>query len=73
MHKDIAKEFRASVGTINGLVSKAKRNPKFISELFSKQDLKEKKSDIVEKVVTEMIENDEFIDSSTTVIKKAND
>ena len=52
------------------LVFKARKNPKFVNELFSKGDLKDRKRDLVEKVVTDMDNKNSFIDSSRTVIKQ---
>ena len=52
------------------LVVKAKRNPKFINELFDKEILKDRKRDRIEEVVTQMDSADTFIDSSRTVIKQ---
>ena len=45
------------------LVSKARKNPRFVDELFAKQELKQIKYSEVEEVVSKMIENNEFIDS----------
>ena len=42
---------------ISILVSKAKKKPKFISELFSNRDLKESKKIMVQEVVEEMRDN----------------
>ena len=52
------------------LVVKAKRNPDFISELFDKEILKDRKRDRIEAVVNQMDTADSFIDSSRTVIKQ---
>ena len=63
MFKDVAKEYRVSVATVGVLVSKAKRKPQFIKELFHKNDLWEVKTALVEDVVNEMNVNNKFIDS----------
>ena len=52
------------------LVVKAKRNPNFISELFDKEILKDRKRDRIEEVINQMDSADTFIDSSRTVIKQ---
>ena len=70
MHKDIAKAHRVSVTTVSMLVSKAKRKPKFIQELFVKEDIQRFKQGKVESVVRDMVENNEFIDSCKTVTAK---
>ena len=70
MHKDIAKVHRVSVATVGMLVSKAKRKPKFIQELFIKEDIQRFKQDKVESVVQGMVEANEFIDSFKTVATK---
>jgi hypothetical protein len=36
MNKDVAKEFRVNATTVSMLVSKARKNPRFIDELFAK-------------------------------------
>jgi transposase len=46
--KDVAKEFRVSIATVSMLVSKARKKPEFIKELFSKQELKQLKYSEVE-------------------------
>ena len=48
-------------------MSKAKKNPKFISELFAKEEMQEKKVEMVKEVVEEMRDNDVFIDSCKMV------
>ena len=69
-YQDISKEYRASKATVSMLVVKAKRNPKFISELFDKEILKDRKRDRIEEVINQMDSADTFIDSSRTVIKQ---
>jgi len=73
MNKDVAKEFRVGVNTVSKLVSKASKNPRFIDELFSKQELKSIKYSEVEDVVNTMIDNNEFIDSCKYVTNKVNE
>ena len=65
--QQIAKEFRVKTTLISILVSKAKSKPKFISELFSRRDLKESKRELVQEVVEEMRDNNVFIDSCKMV------
>ena len=55
---------------ISILVSKAKKKPKFISELFSNRDLKESKKNMVQEVVEEMRDNNVFIDSCKMVTEQ---
>ena len=66
-YKDIAKEYRITIPLISIYVSKAKKNPKFISELFAKEEMQEKKVEMVKEVVEEMRDNDVFIDSCKMV------
>ena len=40
MTKDIAKMHRVSQSTVTMLISKAKRKPKFVKELFTRDDIK---------------------------------
>ena len=68
--KDVAKEYRVTVSTVGVLVSKAKRKPQFIKELFAKQDLREVKRALVEEVVKEMVDKNVFIDSCQAIIAK---
>ena len=51
MVKDVAKEHRVSVATVNMLVSKVRKKPELISELFDKRDVKCQKKEIIEGVV----------------------
>ena len=69
-YKDIAKEFRTTIPLISIYVSKAKKNQKFISELFAKEEIQEKKVEMVKEVVEEMRDNDVFIDSCKMVTKE---
>ena len=70
MVKDVAKEYRSTVTTVGLLVSKARKNPKFIEELFTKEHIRQQKFDIISTVVEEMNQKDQFIDSSKSVIKQ---
>ena len=67
----ISAEFRTTKYTISRLVAKAKKNPKFISELFSNEQLKEKKRELIHDVVEEMRVKNVFIDSCKMVKQKA--
>ena len=73
MTKDIAKEHRISQSLVRVIISKAKRKPKFIKELFSNDDIKEQKLNNVDKVIKEMTDKDVFIDSCQSVMKKVNE
>jgi hypothetical protein len=68
--KDVAKEYRVTVSTVGVLVHKANRKPKFIEELFAKQDLFEVKRVLVEEVVNDMVDKNVFIDSCQAIIAK---
>jgi hypothetical protein len=67
---DVAKEHRVSVGTVSMLVTKVKRKPQVISELFVLRDLKGQKQNIVEGVVDSLTRSNAFIDSCTSVVDK---
>ena len=71
--KDIAKRHQISLGTVSVLVAKAKNKPNFMSDLFDKRDLKEKKVEQVKAVVENMVDRNEFIDSCESVTKKVNE
>ena len=71
--QEIAKRHRVSIGTVSVLISKAKRKPNFMSELFDKRDLKDKKHEIVKAVLDDMVDRNEFIDSCEYVMKKVNE
>ena len=73
MTKDIAKEHRISQSLVRVLKSKAKRKPKFIKELFTRDDIKEQKLDDVDEVLKDMTAKDVFIDSCQSVMKKVNE
>ena len=49
--KDIAKEFRVSTATVTMLVSKARKRPHFIDELYDKRDQKELRYQEIESCV----------------------
>jgi hypothetical protein len=72
-YKDIAKQFRVTVATVGMLVSKARKKPKFMDELFAKQDLRQLKTSRVQQVVNDMTSNDAFIDSCKCVVAKTNE
>ena len=46
------------------LVSKARKNTKFIAELFDKPNMEELKFEIIEKVINDLFEKDAFVDSA---------
>ena len=70
MVKDVAKEYRVTISTVNMLVSKSRKKPKLISELFDKRILKEQKQKVVEDVVQGLVESQAFIDSCKMVRDK---
>ena len=70
MVKDVAKDFRVSIGTVNMLVSRTRKKPELISELFDKRDLREQKQKVVEDEVNSLVESHAFIDSCKMVQDK---
>ena len=54
MTKDIAKVHRVTQSTVTKLISKAKRKPKFVEELFAIDNIKEQKQDVVDEVLRDM-------------------
>ena len=71
--QEIAKRHRVSIGTVSVLVSKAKRKPNFMSEVFHKRDLKDEKFEAVKAVLDDMVLKNEFIDSCEYVMKRVNE
>ena len=59
-----------TTGAISGLVVKALKNPKFLQELISERDRKEKARMEVADVVKQMNIRDEFIDSAAHIKKE---
>ena len=59
----VAKEFRVSYGAVKSLILKARKNSKFVAELFSSSNINELKYEIVSKVIDQLISADSFIDS----------
>ena len=59
----VAKEYRVSPSRINTLVSKARKNKKFIAELFSHPNMESFKFAIVEKIISKLFEENAFVDS----------
>lgn len=68
----VAQEYRITLNTIRILVAKAKRKPKMLEELLSMQHLKQRKTELIEKVVDELVIKDAFIDSCDFVLKEVN-
>ena len=68
--KIISKEHRVSLPTISILVSKSKKNPKFLEEIHSKENEWNSKIASIDAVLDELIEKDSFIDSAQAVIEK---
>ena len=66
----VAKRYRISYSAVKSLISKAKKNPTFISEIFAKPTIKDLKYEIISKVVNELISRDAFIDSCEHVLQK---
>ena len=68
--KEITKEHRVSMATVGMLVGKAKRNPKFISEIHSKQNTWAAKEAVIMKAVEQLIKEDAFVDSCQAVVTR---
>jgi hypothetical protein len=66
----VAKRYRISYSAVKSLISKAKKNPEIIAEIFSKPTIKSLKFEIISKVVNELISKDSFIDSCDFVLEK---
>ena len=49
--KEVAKEERLSNVVISNLVSKARRNPKFLVELLHREEMKKQRRESIERVV----------------------
>ena len=73
MVKNVAKEYRVTIGVVNMLVSRSKKKPQLISELFDKRNLKEQKQIIVEDKVNDLVKSQAFIDSCKMVQDKIRD
>ena len=70
MVRDVAKVHRISTVHANWLVTIAKKKPKFIDEIFYKENVSAQKRAHIEKVVKDMVKDNEFIDSCKAVLKK---
>ena len=53
--KEVAKEFRVTVNTVNILVAKARKNTKFITTLFGYRDLFTTKEERIKDVIEELV------------------
>ena len=71
-YSDVAKEFRVKEYTVSLYVTEARKNPRFIRDLFSKRKLKQKKKDLVKQAVEDMSSKNDFIDSCRSVVKHVN-
>ena len=71
--KDVAKEYRISIQTVSTLVSKAKKKPEFLRELWDKRSKKEEKVTAAVQNVSQMINNHEIIDSADKVTTTLNE
>jgi hypothetical protein len=58
--------------TVKSLISKAKKNPDFVAEIYSKPNMATLKYDIVSKVVNQLISKDTFIDNCDQVLELVN-
>ena len=71
--KEITKEHRVSMATVGMLVGKAKKNPKFISEIHNKRDAWIAKENAIRNVVDQMIQEDVFVDNCRAVIARVSE
>ena len=55
--------------TVKSLISKAKKNPDFVAEIYSKPNMATLKYDIVSKVINQLISKDTFIDNCDQVLE----
>ena len=58
------------MATVGMLVGKAKRNPKFISEIHAKQNTWAAKEAVIMKAVEQLIKEDAFVDSCQAVVTR---
>ena len=66
---EVAKQYRVFRSHVNTLVSKSRKKPKFIAELFSHPNMESLKYSIIEKVVTKLFEENAFVDSCQQVLE----
>ena len=64
LQKDVARCHRIAPSTVSQLVSKAKKNKKFLSELLSNEEAAVETRSRIAKVVEGMNQQDTFIDSA---------
>ena len=69
-HSDIAREHRITSAYVWLLVNKACKNKKFIAELISERDRKEKERENIAGAIAEMNKKDIFIDSVSYIRKE---
>ena len=65
--KDVAKEHRIGIMTVNQLVNKAKKKPSFIQEIIDKRDLKREHFDKIADVAEQLAVGNEVIDSADQI------
>jgi hypothetical protein len=70
LQKDVAKEHRVSPQVVNVLVKKVERSPNMLTELLDKEKAVTVKHHTIASIVTEMNEQDCFIDSTASVKRK---
>lgn len=73
MQKEIAKEYGISSIMVCILLNKALKKPKLLEELISERDLKAGKRHQIQEFVTELNDNNTFIDSAAMVVQKMNE
>ena len=59
----MAKEHRVSMSTIQSLIVKAKKKPKFLEEIHAKEELWSAKETVIDAVIDRLINEDAFIDN----------
>ena len=72
-HKDIAKRFRVSAVCISSIWRKVIKNPSKMSHDFESRDRKELHQTLIEETVTELVNQNSFIDSCKQVKDKVNE
>ena len=70
LQKDVARAHRVDAVTVSQLVSKTKKNKKFISELLGNKEERENLSGSIGHIIEEMSRANTFIDSVAFVQKK---
>ena len=66
---DVAKEYRVTKHCISTIISRSKKNAKFIEELMSKREAKEAKREEIGDAIAVMTSKGQFIDTVASVKK----